>query len=58
MIVDNFLKSVRRSARLASRFRPDTATVEEVVGTPAVGSAVASASSRVPRRAVPEGIYL
>jgi len=62
----NFQKSVRRSARLASRFRPGTATVEEVVGIPAagfgasspVGSVVASASSRVPHRAVPGRIHV
>jgi len=57
---------VRRSARLASRFRPDRASSEEVVGVPAagfcasslVGSVVASASSRASHRAVPGRIHV
>jgi len=60
------LKSVSRSARPASRFQLDTATVEEVIGIPAavfgasslVGSVVASAYSRVPHRAVSERIHV
>lgn len=56
--------SVRRSARLASRFRPDRAVSEEVAG-PSVaasrvrlpaGSVVASASSGAPHRAAPRRV--
>jgi len=57
---------VRRSARLVSRFRPEGACLEGVVGVPAagfrapspVGSVVASASSRAPQRAMPGRIRI
>jgi len=56
------LNPATRSARLASRFRPDRASSEEMIGVPVaefcasspMGSVMASASSRVSHRAMPE----